>query len=84
MARRRVVADKKEALKSISEIMRDDESKTADKMKAAEYIVKYEDEQTRRLEEEKRLASQAEERSNSDNEARGVMIVDDIPRDSGG
>ena len=78
MARRKVVADKTEALKSISEIMRDDESKTADKMTAAEYIVKYEDEQARRLEE------QSAEQSSGDDEQRGVMIVDDIPRDTGG
>ena len=77
MARRKVVADKKEALKSISEIMRDDESKTADKMKAAEYIVKYEDEQARRLEE------QSAERCEDISETRGVMIVDDIPKDAG-
>ena len=77
MSGERKVADKDEALESISEIMRGDEIKTADKMKAAEYIVKYEDEQARRLE------SQAAEQSNAEKEPRGVMIVDDIPKDAG-
>ena len=71
--RKKVVADKNEALESISEIMRGDEIKTADKMKAAEYIVKYEDEQARKLE------SKAAEQSNAEKEPRGVMIVDDVP-----
>ena len=75
---RKTVADKKEALKSITEIMRGDEIKTADKMKAAEYIVKYEDEQAKRLDEEKR------EYGGDAEQIPLVMIVDDIPPDSGG
>ena len=71
MARRKVVADKNEAMKNFTEILRDDESKAADRIRAGEHLIKYGEEQAQKLDEEK-------------NGGHGVMIVDDIPRDEGG
>lgn len=66
---RRVVANKKDALKSVTEIMRDDEIKTAEKMKAAEMIIKYGGE---------------DEQKETTPETGSVMIVDDIPKETFG
>ena len=71
MARRKVVADKDEAMKNFTEILRDDESKAADRIRAGEHLIKYGEEQAQKVDEK--------QSGNS-----GVMIVDDIPRDDGG
>ena len=69
MARKKVVADKDEAMKNFTEILRDDESKAADKIRAGEHLIKYGEEQAQKLDDNKTGNS-------------GVMIVDDIPRDA--
>ena len=71
MARRKVVADKNEAMKNFTDILRDDESKAADRIRAGEHLIKYGEEQAQKLSEEK-------------SGSLGVMIVDDIPRDAPG
>ena len=71
MARRKVVADKDEAMKNFTEILRDDESKAADRIRAGEHLIKYGEEQAQKADEEK-------------SDGLGVMIVDDIPQDAGG
>ena len=70
MARKKVVADKSEAMKNFTEILRDDESKASDRIRAGEHLIKYGEEQAQKAEENKR-----------DN--LRVMIVDDIPRGGG-
>ena len=71
MARRKVVADKDEAMKNFTEILRDDESKAADRIRAGEHLIKYGEEQAQHSDDNKK-----------DN--TGVVIVDDIPNDAGG
>lgn len=71
MARRKVVADKDEAMKEFTEILRDDESKAADRIRAGEHLIKYGEEQALKADGEK-------------SGSLGVMIVDDIPQDKGG
>ena len=70
MARKKVVADKDEAMKNFTDILRDDESKAADRIRAGEHLIKYGEEQAQRTEDK------------PDNHR--VMIVDDIPRDGDG
>ena len=65
---RKVVADKNEVLENFTEILRDDESKTTEKMKAAEFVFKYGDE---------------DKVSEKKSGGLGVMIVDDVPDDGG-
>ena len=71
MARKKIVADKDEAMKNFTEILRDDESRAADRIRAGEHLIKYGEEQAQKLDDNK-----------TDNP--GVMIVDDIPQDEGG
>ena len=70
MARKKVVADKEEAMENFTEILRDYESKPVDRIRAAEQLIKYGEEQAQKA---------VEEQSG----AFGVMIVDDIPKDAG-
>lgn len=69
MARRKVVADKDEAMKNFTEILRDDESKASDRIRAGEHLIKYGEEQAQKLDDNRP-------------DIPGVMIVDDIPRDA--
>lgn len=70
MAGKKVVADKTEVLRELTAIFRDENNKIADRMKAADNIVK--------------LAEEAEtEKKKADSRPTGVMIVDDIPRGAG-
>ena len=55
-------------MENFTEIMRDDDSKTTEKMKAAEFVFKYGDE---------------ERASDEKTDECRVMIVDDIPRNEG-
>ena len=66
---KKVVADKNEVLENFTEIMRDGGSKNTEKMKAAEFVFKYGDE---------------DRASGEKADGRGVMIVDDIPQNDGG
>ena len=70
MPRRKVVADKDEAMKNFTEILRDDESKASDRIRAGEHLIKYGEDQ----------AQKADDKPDN----YGVMIVDDIPRSGGG
>ncbi len=71
MARKKSIADKGEALKEFTAILRDEESKTTDKMRAAEHIVKY-------------AEDEANSSSDAVTTPSGVMIVDDIPHGADG
>lgn len=64
---KKIVADRKDALKSVTAIMRDDENKTAEKMKAAEMIIKY--------------GGEASDDNGAAAGVSNVMIVDDIPKE---
>ena len=68
--RKKVVADKDEAMKNFTEILRDDESKAADRIRAGEHLIKYGEEQAQKADE-------------NESDSFGVMIVDDIPKDTG-